>query len=220
MKHIVLSVILLVFTSCGSAIYSVIPEKITKANVNVGDENTISIGDPVYTSSFALVRKGLEIISMEPFRIGVVNFPYNVGDKLPLRRQNETRWFYSLNPIPGFDIGVSQDKKTGIFRAYQTGMYNNRPEKEIPSFECKEITMPHEDCSKCFKKEFIYNGRVDDGLKFIYREFYGDLIRPSFTQELQYDLSQSDIIGFKGLRVKVINATNSTITYSVLNVFE
>lgn len=68
-------------------------------------------------------------------------------------------------------------------------------------------------------KEFIYNGRVGDSLKFIYREFSGDMARPAFTQEAQYDLNNSNIIGFKKLRIKVIEASNVQIKFIVLTNF-
>ena len=67
--------------------------------------------------------------------------------------------------------------------------------------------------SPTFIQEFIYNGRVGNALKFVYREFSGDYIKPAFTQEVQYDLNQSDIIGFKNLRIKIINASNTEIEY-------
>ena len=67
--------------------------------------------------------------------------------------------------------------------------------------------------SPTFIQEFIYNGRVDNALKFVYREFSGDYIKPAFTQEIQYDLNSSDIIGFKSLRIKIIEATNTEISY-------
>ena len=67
--------------------------------------------------------------------------------------------------------------------------------------------------SPTFIQEFIYNGRVNNALKFVYREFSGDYIKPAFTQEIQYDLNTSDIIGFKSLRIKIIEATNTEIKY-------
>ena len=70
-----------------------------------------------------------------------------------------------------------------------------------------------------FKQQFIYNGKVDNAIKFIYREFSGNVARGSFQQDLQYDLNESDIIGFKELRLKVVKATNQSITYKVLNNF-
>ena len=70
-----------------------------------------------------------------------------------------------------------------------------------------------------FKQKFIYNGRVDNAVKFIYREFDEGVNRSTFQQDLQYDLSESNIIGFKELRLEVIEATNQNITYKVLNNF-
>jgi len=71
-----------------------------------------------------------------------------------------------------------------------------------------------------FKQEFIYNGRVGDYLKFIYREFSEDLARPAFTQEAQYDLASSREVGFKGLLIEVLDATNTTIRYRLVSSFD
>ena len=68
-------------------------------------------------------------------------------------------------------------------------------------------------------KEFVYNGRVGDALKFVYREFKNNYARPAFTQEVQYDLSQSDEIGFQNLKLKVIDASNTSIEYLVIQNF-
>ena len=47
-----------------------------------------------------------------------------------------------------------------------------------------------------------------------------DLARPAFTQDLQYDLTESKVIGFRGLRIEIISATNIKIEYKVLNHFD
>ena len=70
-----------------------------------------------------------------------------------------------------------------------------------------------------FVQEFIYNGRVDNSIKFIYREYTNSLSRASFQQEVQYDLDQSNIIGFKEMRIKIIEATNQKIEYKILKNF-
>ncbi|HEV2532829.1 hypothetical protein [Phenylobacterium sp.] len=70
-----------------------------------------------------------------------------------------------------------------------------------------------------FRQELIYNGRSGDTIKFLYREFAGDLARPPFSQDVQYDLKDSKIIGFKGVRVEVLDATNTHLSYRVLSTF-
>ena len=76
-----------------------------------------------------------------------------------------------------------------------------------------DYTLPY------FEQELIFNGRVDNNLKFIYREFSGQMARGAFTQEVQYDLNESNIIGFKGARLEVIEATNRNITYRLIENF-
>ena len=71
---------------------------------------------------------------------------------------------------------------------------------------------------KNFKQEFIYSGRVGDDLRFIYREFSGDFIRASFTQEVQYDAKEK-VIGFKDMKIEIINANNQQITYKLIQNF-
>jgi hypothetical protein len=66
-----------------------------------------------------------------------------------------------------------------------------------------------------FGQEFIYNGRIGDTLKFLYREFSNDMLRGSFSQEVQYDLNESKTIGFKGVRLEILEATNTKIKYVV-----
>ncbi len=70
-----------------------------------------------------------------------------------------------------------------------------------------------------FIQELIYKGRVDSNLRFIYREFSDDIYRPAVTQDIQYDYSESSIIGFKDLRFEIIDATNAQITYKLIRNF-
>jgi hypothetical protein len=70
-----------------------------------------------------------------------------------------------------------------------------------------------------FVQELLYNGRVGDNLRFVYREFSNDIIRPAFTQEVQYDYGASQVVGFKQLRLEVVEATNTALTYKLLQNF-
>jgi len=66
-----------------------------------------------------------------------------------------------------------------------------------------------------FKQEFIYNGKSKDTIKLQYREYKDDLARMAFFQDLNYDLSESKIIGFRGMMIEVLDATNSRIKFIV-----
>lgn len=57
-------------------------------------------------------------------------------------------------------------------------------------------------------------------MRVTYREFVrtgitgtdpAEFARPAFAQEMQYDLSQSDVIVFREWRIRVLEATNEKI---------
>jgi hypothetical protein len=69
--------------------------------------------------------------------------------------------------------------------------------------------------SDSFTRELIYSGVSQGTISLTYREFVDGTARPAFTQELKYDLSQGNEIGYKGARFKVIKAGNVEIKYVV-----
>lgn len=66
-----------------------------------------------------------------------------------------------------------------------------------------------------FQQTLIYSGRVGDRIKVSYREFSGNMARPAFSNEAEYDLSDSRTIAYRGARIRVIKADNQSITYEV-----
>jgi len=70
-----------------------------------------------------------------------------------------------------------------------------------------------------FKYEALYQGKIGNKIKISYREFIDNTARAAFTQDIEYQLNENNrptIIGFKGLRIKIIKATNLNIKYSVI----
>lgn len=67
-----------------------------------------------------------------------------------------------------------------------------------------------------FKRELVYTGVSKNVIFILYREFKDDFARPAFSQELKYDLSESRVVGFRGARLEIFEATNQGITYRVL----
>ena len=65
----------------------------------------------------------------------------------------------------------------------------------------------------------IYSGRVGDKIKAGYREFSNNLARPAFNNDVEYDLRESSVIGYKGARIEVVEATNEHIKYKVIQNF-
>jgi hypothetical protein len=64
--------------------------------------------------------------------------------------------------------------------------------------------------------QLIYSGKAGNIIRITYREFSNNLARPAFSQDLTYDLSESKRITFRSTVIEVKEATNSSITFVVL----
>jgi hypothetical protein len=93
------------------------------------------------------------------------------------------------------------------------GLHNSGPVRTTPE-KYVDVRQPQ------FRQELIYNGKVGNSVKFLYREFHGDTMRAPFSQEVQYDLQEGKTIGFKGARLEVLTSTNRLIEYRVLKNFD
>lgn len=71
-----------------------------------------------------------------------------------------------------------------------------------------------------FQQTLIYSGRLGDKINVSYREFSNNTARPAFNNDVEYDLSVSKTIGYKGALIEVIDADNASITYKVLRNFK
>jgi len=73
--------------------------------------------------------------------------------------------------------------------------------------------------SDSFQQTLIYSGKVGNKINIGYREFSNNLARPAFNNAVEYDLTDSRIIGYRGARIEVIDATNEFIKYKVIQNF-
>ena len=67
-----------------------------------------------------------------------------------------------------------------------------------------------------FQQTLLYNGKIGTRITLGYREFTNNLARPAFSNNVDYDLAESTVVGYKGVRLEVIKATNTEITYRVM----
>ncbi|MEL0631757.1 hypothetical protein V6237_03160 [Pseudoalteromonas carrageenovora] len=70
-----------------------------------------------------------------------------------------------------------------------------------------------------FQQTLIYSGRVGEKINIGYREFSNNTARPAFNNDVEYDLSSSNTIGYKGALIEVLKADNSSITYKLIRNF-
>ena len=70
-----------------------------------------------------------------------------------------------------------------------------------------------------FQQTLIYSGKVGSKIRIGYREFSNNMARQAFSNDVEYDLSESPFIGYKGARLEIIEATNEQLKYRVLQNF-
>ncbi|MCP6612672.1 hypothetical protein NL511_30920, partial [Klebsiella pneumoniae] len=59
-----------------------------------------------------------------------------------------------------------------------------------------------------FQQTLIYNGKVGNKINIGYREFQGGMARAAFSNEVEYDLSESKTIRYKGAVLDIMDANN------------
>jgi len=128
----------------------------------------------------------------------------------------DANWTY-YEKYGNYCLGVSKTNQNdlrlvGFARAVT---YRNIP-KPSPEFALGEQTDWRSDS---FQQELIYNGKSGNVLKFLYREFFGNAIRSPYNQDIQYDLADGKIIGFKGARIEVVEASNTKLKYKLISNF-
>jgi len=69
------------------------------------------------------------------------------------------------------------------------------------------------------QRTLIYSGKSGNKINVGYREFSGNIARPAFSNNVEYDLSESKQIGYKGALLEITEATNSFIKYRVISNF-
>jgi hypothetical protein len=67
------------------------------------------------------------------------------------------------------------------------------------------------------KKELIYQGRDDETLRFRYREYIKNVVRPAYDQTVEYNLTEDKVVTFRGMKILVESASNQEINYRIIS---
>lgn len=217
MKKFYALTLLLSLISCGSKMSLVSNKPINNTFPEIGKITTAEIGITLVTKETGFIYKALQINEDRKVKPGNFVRELKKGELFLNKFETKKYYLYESANNNSFGIAVPKDGSQQMF--YSIAGMSIRIVKLNSSINVSEISVPLKE-KEYFKQEFIYNGKVGNGIKFIYREFINDYARPSYTQELQYDLSESRIIGFRGLRLEVVNANNTNIEYKLLNQFQ
>ncbi len=115
---------------------------------------------------------------------------------------------------PAFDASLRIDRATGEFCVLRS---LDTPGCGSVNYVLKKVS---NNSASGFQQTLIYSGRIGDQLKISYREFSDNMARAAFSNEVYYDLGESNIIGYQGAKIEVLEATNTAIKYKVLSNFK
>jgi hypothetical protein len=216
MKKILLISILQLFISCGVKTFPVTPESMLLNVPELNTTNNTEIGITLVSKEVGFKFKAIRITKGRKPKSGYIVKEIKEGDVFILNSYTKKEILYNHSDDNSFGIAIPKDGGKPVVFKNQGGLISFININEVIEYTEFSVPVPKKEYNK---QEFIYNGRVGSALKFIYREYIDDYARPAFSQDLQYDLAESKIIGFRGLRIEVISATNTNIEYKVLSYF-
>lgn len=221
---------LLVFSCAATKLVTVQSREEVIVEPTIGEERLAEVGDSLVRTAKVTRLPALQLQdeveasgtgwawgNKAVFKPGLYVSKYNDGKQ---------ECFESLAPVPVRSLGWAEGRGgICISKANPNSMtlYMGIPGQNAiykPRGSIKVTHTTHVDKdAPGFWQELIYNGKSGDSVKFLYREFASGMARPAFDQGVQYDLKEGKVVGFKGARVEVIEATNVNLRYRVLTHF-
>ena len=194
---------------------------------SLNEEATAELGDTVVTKGKVYSYDGIELRNQVKAGDGIILLRFSIPPQKLAARLEDKKWtYYSAKDATVYDamLGTKpavaglkiSKRKPGKIALYGNTLSITR--KPSPTPQYKHITIVAVD-EPGFRQELIYNGKTGNFVKFLYTELSNDMMRAPFSQEVQYDLSDDNTIGFKGVRIEIVDATNTQLTYRVLNSF-
>mgnify|MGYP000279978426 CR=1 FL=1 len=217
----------LILTACAST-QTVMPRVDILDRPSLGVAANAELGDTIVEKGKLTTFDGLILKNEVTWGDGFLlkKFTISPGRLRAKQSDSEYTYFYSdkmtaydamlgTSPYGAGGICMKKNDPTHIRGFFQTGRCNNnfKPAPEVSPTRVVDIDAPN------FRQELIYNGRSGGTVKFLYREFSGDYARPPFSQEVQYDLKDGSVIGFKGVRIEIIEASNTRLSYKLISSF-
>ncbi|GED22310.1 hypothetical protein [Halomonas halmophila] len=215
MKRMLMVLLVSVLSGCTSVQYNGSPSAIKDVNYPpVGTEVTAYVGDNMVEKGVIYEEKVLYI------KQRVDGALYDIPSKIyPQVGFDDKQDFFSAtgvirgaisDPIEALAVGKEQGSQVCVITTLGgSACYDADYERRGRVSETKNS----------FQQTLIYSGRVGNKINIGYREFSNNTARPAFNNEVEYDLSESKRIGYKGAQIKVLEADNSSITYKVLKNF-
>ena len=189
----------------------------------VGIEMEVEVGQEVATAGTVSQTVAVRVLNTSKGRDGFGNKgTIEPGLYQAVGSNGKGIFFLSPQPVTFRALGLSENAYGGVFipnaaeqlpRIWvQRAVLSSGPLEGLQF----ERTVVNDLKDRGFSRELIYSGVAKGVVTLNYREYSRELARAAFAQSLTYDLSEGDEIGFRGARIRVLKATNTSIRFIVL----
>lgn len=204
---------------CTSVQYNGSPaNSVTKVDYpSVGEVKTAYVGDHLVSKGTMAEMSVLRVTSM------IESFSYDIpeGDYKQLGYDSKQQFFSPVgvikaalaDPIQGIAVENNQQNEVCFVTIFGAKACAD------DAYGKFSITKKLSEFHDSFQQTLIYSGKVGNKINISYREFSNDMARPAFNNEAEYDLSESNQIGYKGALIDVLEADNTKITYRLIRNF-
>lgn len=217
----------LVLAACATPSYNYVPAVDTFSAPPLNERTIVHVGDRMLAQGQNTEREALfldQVVKISGYTLSPGYFP-KVGE-------SEKSSYFSFSQVQttdafGTPLGSLQknlivdppqsiEVVRGSKKLCVITVFDLHTCREGKSFEVKTYSFSGE---SSFQQTLFYNGRVGDKINIGYREYSGDMARPAFSNDVEYDLSASSSISYKGAKIIVHHADNNQIEYTVTKNF-
>ena len=182
--------------------------------------STASVGDIMLRQGKYAEHEGLRLNAEKSFGLFGL-YTLSAGDYVKTGDKGGDQFFVPAETNTGGAVTGGEQtflalmlRSDGQLCAIDT--YNNPVCETGVAFDLVKLSIVSADA---FQRTLLYSGRVGNKINIAYREFSADVARPAFNNDVEYDLSESTTIAYKGALIEVLEATNQFIRYRVVRNF-
>ncbi|MEN0582266.1 hypothetical protein AAIG39_25180 [Phytobacter palmae] len=211
----------LIISGCTSPKYNYTPKTESFSEPSIGTVNTAYVGDSLVSQGVKITLDGIRVTS--PANVSMA-YTITPGDFKKIGEDAGKEFYQPFGTQAG---GVDKAALADMWQAIMVKNDGKQTLCVITIFSAAvcESGMPFKKVEMstasdaAFQQTLLYNGRVGNKINIGYREASSNMARPAFNNDVEYDLSESKVIGYKGARIEIIEATNQSIKYKVLSNF-
>jgi hypothetical protein len=210
-------------SACATPTYNYAPSVQNISRPPLQSVNRVGVGEQMLVQGVFIEREALYLD--REVRVGTLgSYTFTPGHFVRVGGTGNVG-FYNQSAIVGSGT-VQQGAMTDPFQVIEydnvtkqicgVTVLNLKTCKNVPEARVGTVSSQGDNS---FQQTLIYSGRVGNKINIGYREFSSNIARPAFNNDVEYDLTESQTIGYRGAEIEILEANNQYIRYRVIRNF-